>query len=159
MSRYRTRLLPALGCILLAGLSAPAARAAQPMLMFSTQDAHGFYMVTFGYGQVAIRGRIDKQPVDRIEDYPAEKAQQLWNDIDRLAKDGLDGPVDEQHAHPELNYVILLQSSDGTRRSLSFPKCARNPRVDEVMQRLGAGLLPQGSPGLYPGKCPDPDIG
>jgi hypothetical protein len=127
--------------------------AAEPMLMFSTQDANGFYMITFGHGAVAVRGRTGKTPVDRIEDYPAQKAQRLWNDIDRLAKDGLNGPVDPAHLHPELNYVILLQASDGTRTDLSFPKCAHNARVDEVMKRLAAGLLPDGSPGIYPGTC------
>ena len=149
------RAFHALCWIALASLGAQVsiAAAAEPMLLFSTQDANGFYMVTFGHGAVAVRGRTGKTPVDRIEDYPAQKAQQLWDDIDRLAKDGLNGPVDPAHMHPELNYVILLQASDGTRTSLSFPKCARNARVDAVMKRLAAGLLPEGSPGIYPGTC------
>lgn len=145
--------------ILLACLGLYAARvpAADPSFIFTTQDANGSYMITFAHGAVSVRGRTGTVPVDRVQDYDARKAQRLSDDIAQLAKDGLNGPVDAGHLHPELNYIVILQSPDGTRTTLSFPKCARNPRVDDVMKRLANGLLPEGSPGIYPGTCSSGD--
>jgi len=139
------------------GLHAAIASASDPSFIFTTQDANGSYMITFGHGAVSVRGHTGTTPVDRVQDYDARNAQRLSDDIAQLAKDGLNGPVDSAHLHPELNYVVILQAPDGTRTTLSFPKCAKNARVDDVMKRLAAGLLPAGSPGIYPGTCASTD--
>jgi len=143
---------------LLASCASQLSRAAPldaTIVGFMTQDANGFYALTFTHGKVSIVGRFGEDKVDRIEPYAEEKVQGLWDEIEKLAAEGLDAPMDEAHLHPELNYLVSRKSADEVSvwKRFSFPKCARNPRVDDVMQRLTHGLLPAGSPGLYPGKC------
>jgi hypothetical protein len=135
------------------GACASHADAAERAIFFSTQDANGFYTITFTHGKAGVLGRIGQTRVDRMEDYDTQKVQRLYDEMENLAKDGLNGPVDDAHAHVALNYVIILRAPDGTKTNLSFPKCARNPRVDDVMKRLTEGLLPAGSPGIFPGTC------
>lgn len=136
-----------------------AAGASELAIVFVTEDAGGVHSVLIKNGAARVRTQAKGQALaDQSYDYDPARAQRLWKEIEQLAKDGLAGetPSGDANAHAERNYLIVLKAEDGAKQSLSFPKCARNARVDDTMQRLTSGLLPAGSPGIRPGACEAP---
>jgi len=126
-------------------------------LGLTTQDKNGFHMVLVVASAKAASSSVlsvtSDKPARKIHaNYPRERFEKLWRSVNTLDLSPYKLSKETKDLGPADNYIVTVgfggRMDDLVSMTYLIPKCKASPEIQAFVNKLVAGLLPVGSPGL-----------
>ena len=126
-------------------------------LGLTTQDKNGFHMVLITANAKAasssVLSVVSDKPARKIHaNYSRERFEKLWSGVNTLDLSPYKLSKETKDLGPADNYIVTIGFGGGMDDLVSMtyliPKCKASPEIMAFINKLVAGLLPVGSPGL-----------
>jgi len=126
-------------------------------LGLTTQDKNGFHMVLVVVNGKAASSSVlsvaSDKPARKIHaNYSSERFEKLWSSVNTLDLSPYKLSKETKDLGPADNYIVTIgfggRMDDLVSMTYLIPKCKASPEIMAFINKLVAGLLPVGSPGL-----------